>query len=723
MATNTAPIIINYFSRDFNKLREDLMNYAKTRHSDKFAYLNDASPDMMFLELCAYIGDTLNFQLDRSVNETFRGTAQSRESLIRIAQNLGFYNYYAKASTQQAIVSINVPAIANANGSSMTPDPNYFVSLYAGMKVQTNNGTYAECLDEINFGDSLNRTIIPNLDANNQLVDYTIKKSIVLTAGETKVQRFYVSNDNIKPFLDILLTDTEVTEVIGAVAVAGNTYDVPDDSAFRDLDQAYVEVENLAQDKIFVDMNPLPQTAQSLVNLYTDMTIHYGEYINKPKRFIVRRDKDNNTIVTFGSTLVDYTTWNNTISSGDINNIANFSLNQILNNLALGEIPPVNSTLFIKYRNGAGIKTNSVANQNINVIDKQFSTAPSTANLSVLDTVRNSLKVISNTPAVGGTDSMTNEELRQSIGKAFSTNDRAVTYEDVKAIISKMPVKFGQPFRISYEEIKPQIMSYSQIKGFLDQNLLELLNLTTSTEREAKVQTIQNYINSLPTEIANISSQTNTGTGLGNQSDTTLTDAPSLWIGEKCRLYVLGIDEDNQPVTIYKDDNGVWQYPNQLLKTNIKNWLVEKRIIGDWIDIVDARVVNLQIRVKVLADKKNTQKVLVDCLTRLRDYFSINNWQINQPIFISNVMTVLQEIDGVVNVVEIKFYNIFDKDIETGKIYSPKEIGRYRNNSAISANSFNNKFEMNNIDNVIVSYPDTFLNVRYPEIDIVCSAV
>jgi len=723
MATNTSPLIINYFNRDFNRLREDLINYAKTRHSDKFAYLNDASPDMMYLELPAYIGDTLNFQLDRSFNEAFKDTAQSRESLIRISQDKGFHNYFPTPSTQQATISITVPAKANANGSSMSPDSNYLVSLFAGLKVEAGNGTYFECLDEINFSDPLNRKIIPNLDANNQLIDYTIKKSIVLVAGETKVQRFYVSSENIKPFLDILLVDNEITEVIGAVAVSGNTYDVPDDSIFRDLDQVYVEVENLAQDKIFVDLNPLPQTANSLVNLYTDMTIHYGEWVNKPKRFIVRRDKDNNTIITFGSTLVDYTEWNNVINSGNVNDLANFSLNQILNNLALGEIPPVNSTLFIKYRNGAGSKTSVLTNQLLNIVEKQFTTAPTSANLAVLETVRNSLKIESTTPAVGGNNALSNEELRQSIGKVFAAQDRAVSYEDVKAIISKMPAKFGKAFRISYEEIKPQLMNYNQVKGFLDQKLLELLNLTTSTEREAKIQEIQEYINLLPTESANISSQTNSNTGLGITSENILTDAPSLWIGEKCRLHVLGIDEDNQPVTIYKNDAGIWQYPNQILKINIKNWLKEKRLIGDWLDIVDARVVNFQVKVTILADRKNTQKVLVDCLTRLRDYFNVSNWQINQPIFISNVYTILQELDGVINVVDIKFYNVFDKDIETGKIYSPKEIGRYRNNKPIAVNSFNNKFEMNNIDNIIVSYPDTFLNIKYPELDIICAAI
>lgn len=723
MASSTAPLIINYNSRDFDSLRTDLINYAKTRHADKFAYENDANPDVMYLELLAYIGDTLNFQTDKSFNEVFRGTAQSRESLIRIAQDYGFFNYYPTPATMQAVVSMNIPAKANTNGSAMTPDPNYLLTLYAGLKIQANNGTYFECLDEINFGDSLNRQIIPNLDANNQLVDYTIKKSIVLIAGETKVQRFYVSSDNIKPFLEVLLSDTQVTEVIGVVASPGNTYDIPTDDQFRDINNVYVEVEHLSQDKIFAEINPLPPDTTSLVNAYTDMTIHYGEWINKPKRFIVKRDKDNNTSLVFGSTLVDYSTWNETISGVDITTLANFSLSQVLNNMALGEVPPVNSTLFIKYRNGAGSQTSVLTTQTLNVVDKNFSTASSAANLAVLQSVRNSLNVASTTIATGGIDALSNEELRQSMGKAFSANDRAVTYEDVQALIRKMPAKYGQPFRISYEEIKPQLMNYNQVKGFLDQKLLELLNLTTSTEREAKVQEIQTYIDSLPTQIASISSENNSLTNLGDTSDNILDNAPSLWIGEKCRLHILGIDEDNNPVTIYKDDNGIWQYPNELMKVNIKNWLVEKRVIGDWIDIIDARVVNFQIKVTILADKKNKQKVIVDCLTKLRSYFDVRNWQINQPIFISNVITVLQEINDVINVVDIKFYNIFDKDIETGKVYSPAEIGRYRNNKSVAVNSFNNKFEMNSIDNVIVPYSDTFLSVRYPDIDIVVGAI
>ena len=714
--------LINYTNRDFQRLRNDLIDYIRTRHSDKFSYFNDASPDMMYLEMLSYTGDTLNYSSDKAFNEAFRESAQSRESLIRHAVDLGFYNYGAKPSTMQALVTISIPPVPNTNGSALILDPKYLVSLTPGTKIQAGNGTYFECLDEINFSDPTNRKVIPNYDTNNQLVDYTVQKTSVFIAGETKVKRFYVSTSNVKPFLEVLIDDVEVTEIIGVVDVPGNVYDVPDDSLFRDLDVSYVEVENLAQDKIFVEINPLPQDIQSLVNIYTDMTIHYGDYVNKPKRFIVRRDVNSNVTLTFGSTLIDYSNWNQLINTINIQDLTNFSLNQILNNMSLGEVPPVNSTLFIKYRSGAGSKTNVLANQTISVIEKQFVTASTAANLKILESVRNSLKIASNSPAVGGTDDMGNEDLRQSTGKIFSANDRAVTYEDVKSLIQKMPVRFGQPYRISYEEIKPGILSYSQIKGFLDKNLEELLNLETSIEREQKVQEIQTYINSLPDQVQSITSS-GTNITLSENSTNLLNNAPSFWIGEKCRLHILGVDENTSPVTIYKDTNGIWQYPNELLKLNIRNWLREKRIIGDWIDIVDARVVNFQINFTILADKKNKQKVLVDCLTRLRDYFNITNWQINQPIFISNIITVLQEIDGVINVVDLKFYNIFDRDIETGRDYSPKEIGTYRNNKPVPLNTYNNKFEMNSVNSVILSYPDTFLSIKYPDSDIVGNAL
>ncbi len=716
VSSPTVPLI-NYFSRDFTKLRADLITYVQNYHADKFAYFNDASPDMMYLEMLAYFGDVFNYQLDKAFNESFRGTAQSRESLIRIAQDFGFYNYFPKPASSQVVLAIDVPAVPNSDGSAMIPDPRYLVSIYSGMRLESNNGTTFESIDEVNFASGLNRTIVPNYDANNKLINFTVKKSVVVTAGVSKIQRFYVNNNNIAPFLEITLTDNNVTEILGVVVVPGNTFVPPDDSAFRSDVNTYTEVEHLAQDSIFVDINPTDNTIQNLLNAYTDMSINYGEWVNKPKRFIVRRDRDNNTKLIFGSTLIDYSAWTQLIGTTDVSTLANFSLSQVLNNSALGEIPPVNSTLFIKYRAGAGVSSNALYNQITDITDKQFFDNTTASDFSVLDRVRQSLRVDSNLPAIGGTDPMTNEEIRHSVGKVFAANDRAVVYEDVKALINAMPARFGQPFRISYEEIKPKVLNYTQIQNYVSAKLDELLALPMSTDRINKSTEIKTFMQNILSSTVQIDQNGNPIT-LATSSNQILQNTPSLWLGEKCRLYVLGIDQDFQPTTIYKDTKGVWQSPNELLKQNIKNYLISKRVIGDWIDIVDASVVNFQVEFTIMADRKNKQKVLIDCLTTLRNYFDVHNWQINQPIFVANVNTILQEIDGVINVVSLKFNNVFGTDVESNKEYSPPEIGRYFNNTTNALNTSNNKFVMNTTNNVIMSRPDTFLCVKYPDIDI-----
>lgn len=723
----TSKPLINYFSRDFDTLRNDLLNYVRNYHSDKLKYFNPASPDMLYIELLSYIGDGLNYQIDRAFNESFRTTAQSRESLIRIAQDLGFYNYYSKPSSTQITISITVPATTNSNGSSMTPDSQYLFSIKPGMIVQADNGSTFECLEEINFTQSFNRKIIPNFDSNGVLLNYTIEKTAIVLAGETKIQRFYVTQSSSKPFLEIILDDEEITEVLGVVAVAGNSYEIPADEDFRsDGENTYVQVENLADDKVFLNINPIPEDLSNIVNAYTDMTVSYGEWVNKPKRFIVRKDKDNVTSIIFGSTLVDYSTWNQLLNGSDASQLVNFSLNQILNNKALGEVPPIDSTLFIKYRTGSGVKTNIVTNSINEIISKQILLPDNIGNLTTLEQVKNSLKVKSNLPAVGGTNNMSNEEIRHSIGKIFSANDRAVTYEDVKALINKMPAKYGAPFRVSYEEIKPQLLNYTQIKNFLETKLDEVSSAITTIDREKIINDIKSYLTDYPTQIAsitNIGQQITLGdiTNSANIYPNTLQH--KMWYGEKCKLHILGIDENLIPTTIYKDENNIWHSPNEMIKQNIKNYLKEKRVIGDWIDIVDGKVINIQVSFKVIVDKKNKQKVLIDCLTKLRNYFNVYNWQMNQPIFLANISTVLQEIEGVINVISVDIYNIFDTDLETGKIYTPKEIGRYKYLEPGAYNTQNNKFKMKSFNNVIVADPSIFFNVKYPDVDISGAAI
>jgi hypothetical protein len=715
---------VNYLSRDFETLRQDLINWARITHPDKFTYFNDASPDVMYLEMCAYVGDMLSYYIDRTFNESFLSTAQAAESLTRIAKDLGFFDTGSTPSTTQIQVTCNVPFKVDPLTSVVAPDSDYLVVIKAGMMLQSNNGINFEVLEDINFADTTNRIVVPNVDSNNQVVDYTITKTVIAIAGETRIQRYYITDTQAQPFLTITLDDQDITEIVGIAGVAGNQYVAPIDESFFDLNTSWFEVRGLSQETQFVELNPTQQS-QQLIASYIDPVVKVGTTVPISKRFIVRRDVNGLVSLTFGSSSTSYSAFNNVVQTSTISNTS--TLNQILNNTILGEIPKPNTTLFIKYRVLGGDQTNVIAGQITNILNKVFQPAPSGADLTVLSKVRSSLTATNLIPALGGKDAPSKEEIKMIAGKIFSAQDRAVTYEDVKALIDTMPAQFGRPYRVSYEEIKPRVANFQQVENGVNTLLTELLAETTTIGRTLKAQEITTFLANLRTGTAQYDS-TNVPSSLDAVSLALLGATPTLWIGEKARLYLVGLSSDGKLLTAFKDNNGIWLSPNELLKGNIKEFLRNKRVIGDWIDIVDARVVNITVEFTVLVDKKNKQAVLLDCLNKMQDYFNINNWQINQPIMLSNVSTILQEINGVVNVVDLKIYNIFglgnnSVDPISGRQYAPFETGRYRNNNPTPAVPTNNKYLMNAPNNIIIGYPDSIFEVKFATSDIVGKAL
>ena len=61
----------------------------------------------------------------------------------------------------------------------------------------------------------------------------------------------------------------------------------------------------------------------------------------------------------------------------------------------------------------------------------------------------------------------------------------------------------------------------------------------------------------------------------------------------------------------------------------------------------------------------NGQTVLLDCITRLQNFFNISKWQINQPIIKSAVEAVILSAPGVQTVRKLEFIN------KAGSNYSP----------------------------------------------------
>ena len=81
-------------------------------------------------------------------------------------------------------------------------------------------------------------------------------------------------------------------------------------------------------------------------------------------------------------------------------------------------------------------------------------------------------------------------------------------------------------------------------------------------------------------------------------------------------------------------------------------------MIGDTINIKNAFVVNIGVNFEIITlPNYNNSQVLTDCISELKNYFSINTWQINQPIILRSISVLLDNIRGVQTVNNITISN------------------------------------------------------------------
>jgi hypothetical protein len=128
------------------------------------------------------------------------------------------------------------------------------------------------------------------------------------------------------------------------------------------------------------------------------------------------------------------------------------------------------------------------------------------------------------------------------------------------------------------------------------------------------------------------------------------TKAQSISAGESnaiLDLYVLTFDINNKLNTA-----------SPALKQNMITYLSQYRMINDSINIKDGFIVNIGVNFDIIIlPNYNSNDVLTRCITALQTYFSIDNWQINQPIILRELYILLDKIEGVQTVKSINISN------------------------------------------------------------------
>jgi len=111
--TNTNPLEMDYTNRDYQSIRTFLVSAAQGFMPEWVTAGEPADFGTLLLELYAYVGDTVNYYIDRVAAEPFLATAVRRQSILGIADMLGYTPIAQQAATGQVTLSLADSAYLN----------------------------------------------------------------------------------------------------------------------------------------------------------------------------------------------------------------------------------------------------------------------------------------------------------------------------------------------------------------------------------------------------------------------------------------------------------------------------------------------------------------------------------------------------------------------------------------------------------------------------------
>jgi hypothetical protein len=428
---------ISYTERDFEGLRQDLINYTRQYYPELIDNFNDASVFSVFLDLNAAIGDNLHYHMDRSIQETVLQYAQQRSSVYNIARTYGLKIPGYRPSISMVDFSITVPAYGDKE------DARYLGILRGGSQVVGGGQTFENPYD-IDFASPYdangfpNRIKIPNFDSNNRLINYTITKRETVVNGITKVFKQIINPNDVVPFYEIFLPERNVLGITSVIQKDGTNYQAtPTYGEFISSPNKWYEVDALAESKVFIEDPTKPADSTG---------IKVGKWLETENRFISEYTPEGFLKMTFGGAT---TTANEQLIQFAQTGVP-MRIQDYQNNIGLGLTVKPNTTLFIQYRIGGGTSSNIGVNAINQLGTVNFSVNGPSDNIN--QTVINSLNVNNVTAAIGGANQPTTEEVRNMVSFNFASQKRAVTINDYQSLIDIMPGKFGAPAKVSITE-------------------------------------------------------------------------------------------------------------------------------------------------------------------------------------------------------------------------------------------------------------------------------
>jgi len=141
------------------------------------------------------------------------------------------------------------------------------------------------------------------------------------------------------------------------------------------------------------------------------------------------------------------------------------------------------------------------------------------------------------------------------------------------------------------------------------------------------------------------------------------------------------------------------------LKQNIANYLSNYRMMNDYISIFTAEVIDVSVDVSIVLDAaQNSGQIISSVIDAISTYFNPQTRQLGQNVYLSEIRSIIQNLNGVLTVAGLDIYN------EVGGQYSSAETSMVYSNPETKL--------IGPVDDTIFAQPSQVYQIRYPNKDI-----
>ena len=636
---------VKYLGRDFTDIRSNLIEFAKAYFPTQYNDFNEASPGMMFVEMASYVGDVLNYYVDNQFRETMLHHAEERKNILAIAQSYGYKPKLATPSTVELTVSVQVPAAVAPGGSNYKPDLDYAGELAANSTALSADGVEFTLLDSVNFKAS---SSLDRMDVE------LLEPASGATPTLFRLSKKVLALSGERKSEDFTFANAKEFDKL----VLSNEKVTEIVSVTDSNNNTWYEVPFLAQDTVFESEENTALNDPAL-SQYQNDTPYLLKLIKTARRFTTQVRDDNRMELRFGSGISDNAdeeiipnpdNVGSSLGMGVSRLDESFDPSNFLKTQTFG-LAPSSTTLTVNYNFGGAVEHNVPANSITSFNRKTYTIATEGIDAAKKAASENSIKITNDKPASGGASQETLTQIKQNASAYHMSQNRAVTRADYITRCYSLPQRYG-----------------NIAKAFIVQD--------EQLETTGQLQVIDGQV---------IDTRYN---------DTTVKNNPLA-----LNLYVLGYNKNKKLTQL-----------NTAVKQNLKMYLSQYRVMTDAINIKDGYIINIAVKFNIITKRGyNKNDVLFRAIQKVKEFFSPDKWQMNQPIVLTDLAYQISLVEGVVSLVPPEVNN------------PRKDLILIENKHKASDNYSGNVYDMDTASRDGIIYPSldpSIFELKFPNSDI-----